>query len=364
MMNSYEWQETLAIWHCRTRYERIAALIFVAGILGFLLWHFFYEATPEYSLEQLRTAMASKNPNAITTYCDLDSITSHAYDDLTRDMFAQDKNLSDKTKVMFEQFYVKIKPQVVAESNKLFLSYVQYGAWQPPEADNILKGRQLGMDYEYLIERSQLRNTQFEKIEDVQRSGDTAHAKVKVRDMYTNTTFVLELYMENQDGTWKVMRIVNYRDYLDFLAPIQADGLKAYVAATQDVIDKYNDILDTQQTHFKKLNETIDGILSSKQRRQLIEYVKSDIIPALQKRQAELDAIPLIDGGQYLSQLRHQETEISINSWQHFIEGIANDDHAALNTAHALHKEVDDIEYRIDDLFKNTAITGIKKTIP
>ena len=156
MMNSYEWQETLAKRHRRTRYERIAALIFVAGILGFLLWHFFYEATPEYSLEQLRTAMASKNPNAITTYCDLDSITSHAYDDLTRDMFAQDKNLSDKTKVMFEQFYVKIKPQVVAESNKLFLSYVQYGAWQPPEADNILKGRQLGMDYEYLIERYQL----------------------------------------------------------------------------------------------------------------------------------------------------------------------------------------------------------------
>ena len=39
------------------------------------------------------------------------------------------------------------------------------------------------------------------------------------------------------------MRIVNYRDYLDFLAPIQADGLKAYVAATQDVIDKYNSII-------------------------------------------------------------------------------------------------------------------------
>ena len=65
--------------------------------------------------------------------------------------------------------------------------------------------------------------------------------------------------MNKTEEGWKVVRIVNYRDYLDFVTPIQTSGLLAYKRATEDIIDKYNDILDTQQTRFNQLTATSDG---------------------------------------------------------------------------------------------------------
>lgn len=363
-MGKFDWQQQLEQRRRRTRYERIGALLLLVFVLGFGLWRFFYADSPEYALEQLHQAIKNHDAKALQEYCSLEAVSGQAYDDLTRDMFAQDDNLSNDTKVMFEQFYIKIKPQVVRDTIQLLLAYADNGSWQNPSDDNLLKGRQLGMDYEYLIERSQLRNTSIVKIDKIDRNKDTALAKIQVKDDYTNTLFTLNLLMNKTEEGWKVVRIVNYRDYLDFVTPIQTSGLLAYKRVTEDIIDKYNDILDTQQTRFNQLTATSDGRLSASQRSKLADYIKSDIIPALEKRQQELDAIPPRDGAQYLQTLRAEETKTSIAQWQHFLTGIQNDNLYELNTANAFHKKALDLQHRIDDVSKNTAITKMPQSIP
>ena len=363
-MGKFDWQQQLEQRRRRTRYERVGVLLLLVFVLGFGLWRFFYADSPEYALEQLQQAIKNHDTKALQEYCSLEDVSGQAYDDLTRDMFAQDDNLSNDTKVMFEQFYIKIKPQVVRDTTQLLLAYADNGSWQNPSDDNLLKGRQLGMDYEYLIERSQLRNTSIVKIDKIDRNKDTALAKVQVKDDYTNTLFTLNLLMNKTEEGWKVVRIVNYRDYLDFVTPIQTSGLLAYKRATEDIIDKYNDILDTQQTRFNQLTATSDGRLSASQRSKLADYIKSDIIPALEKRQQELDAIPPRDGAQYLQALRAEETKTSIAQWQHFLTGIQDDNLSELNTANAFHKKALDLQHRIDDVSKNTAITKMPQSIP
>ena len=363
-MANFDWQAQLEKRRRRTKYERIGTLILLVFILGFSLWRIFYANTPEYALDKLGKAIESQDAAEMQRYCDISSVTSHAYDDLTRDMFAQDARLSDQTKVMFEQFYIKIKPQVTEGTCQLIAAYVQDGSWRQPGGDNLLKGRQLGIDYEYLIERSQLRNTKFVKIESVSHTKDTSMAKVQVKDEYTGTLFTLNLLLNQKEDNWQVTKILNYRDYLDFIGPIQISGLMAYTRSTQNIIHKYNDILDTQQTNFKKMTATEDGRLTSTQRSKLAGYIKSDIIPALEKRQQELDEIPVNDGAQYLKEMRSQEARLSIASWQHFLTGIENDNTSELNLAKALHAEALDIQHRIEDLLKNSAVSRISKTIP
>lgn len=363
-MGNFDWQKQLEKRRRRTKYERIGTLMLLVFILGFSLWRIFYANTPEYALEKLDMALKSHDIKSVQKYCDIDSVVRHAYDDLTRDMFAHDTRLSDKTKVMFEQFYIKIKPQVTEETNQLLLAYIDRGAWPQPGSDNILKGRQLGIDYEYLIERSQLRNTSLVKIEGVNRTREATVAKVQIRDEYTGTPFTLELLLNQKEDNWQVTRITNYRDFLDFVGPIQASGLTAYTRASQDIIDKYNDILDTQQTNFKKMTATEKGRLTEAQRSKLTGYIKSDIIPALEKRQQELDSIPVNDGAQYLKEMRGNETKLSVAGWQHFLSGIEKDDASELNVAKALHAEALVIQHRINDLLKNSAVITISKTIP
>ena len=363
-MGNYDWQQQLERRRRRTKYERIGTLVVAVAALGFFLWRIFYMNTPEYALEQLSLAVASQDAAAVEEYCDLNTISSQAYDDLTRDMFAQDENLSTDSKVMFEQFYVKIKPQVIENTHQLLLAYIANGSWQMPGAENILKGRQLGLDYEYLIERSQLRNTSLVKIESIDHNSSTALAKIQVRDNYTSTLFTLNLQLTKKDTGWQVVKIVNYRDFLDFITPIQESGLMSYTKATQDIIDKYNSIMDTQQTNFAIMTASSKGKLSSQQREKLTEYIKTDIIPALEKRQQELDAVAVTDGAQYIQSLRQQETDLSLQQWQHFLTGIEKENLAELNTAEALHKNALDIQHRIDDVLKNTAVNKMTKTIP
>lgn len=363
-MGEFDWQHRLEQRRRRTRYERIGTFLLCVFVLGFCLWRFFYGDSPEYALEQLNQAIKQHDAKSIQKYCNLESITSQAYDDLTRDMFAQDDNLSNDTKVMFEQFYIKIKPQVVAETANLILAYADKGSWQQPSDTSLLKGRQLGMDYEYLIERSRLRNTSIVKLEKLDRNKNSALARVQVRDDYTNTTFTLHLLMNKNEDNWQIVRIVNYRDFLDFIMPIQTSGLTIYNRNTEDIIDKYNDIFDTQQTHFNLLSATSDGKLSKEERSELADYIKSDIIPAIEKRQEELDAVPVRDGAQYLQSMRAEETKMSLAQWQHFLAGLKNNDVAEMNTANAFHKNALDLQHRIDDVIKNTAITKMPKSIP
>jgi len=355
-MKKIDWQEKLVQGRRRTRFQRIAGIITLAALLGFGLWHFFFASTPEYALNQLHTAIINKDQETIEKYCNLESICGKAYDDLTRDMFAHDEHLSDDTKVMFETFYMKIKPQLIAETRGLILSYIASDKWLPPSGDNLLKGRQLGIDYEYLIERSQLRNTELVKIDHITRNGNDAVAKVLVLDKYTDTIYGLQLLMTKHDGTWQVTEIQNYRDYLDFLGPIQESGLKKYIQATKDITEKYNTVLDAQQTRFKRLNKSNDGILTANMRTKIVSYVRSDIIPALEKRQQELDKVPMEDGAQYIAAQRKESTRLSLAAWEHFISALETDTPDEFNISNAFHKDALTLDHRIDDIIKNTAI--------
>lgn len=356
-MNNIDWQDMLVKGRRRTRIQRIVGILTLAALLGFFLWHFFYASTPEYALNKLNAAIQNNDSDEIKKYCNLDAICSKAYDDLTRDMFAHDSNLTNETKVMFEKFYLNIKPQVIDETSNMILAYMLSGEWPTPSGNNIMKGRQLGIDYEYLIERSQLRNTELVRFDHFTKSGNEAIAKIQVRDKYTDTIYGLNLLMVKHEGTWQVTEIRNYRDYLDFLGPIQETGLKNYIHDTSKIIEKYNSIFDTQQTHFKKLNKSDDGVLTAKMRSNIVAYIRSDIIPALEKRQSELDAVAINEGAQYLAAQRKESTKLTIAAWEHFITALETDSPDEFNISEGFHKDALFYDHRIDDMIRNTAIS-------
>lgn len=364
-MDDLTWNTKLAQRKLQRRREFWLLILLAAVLLGFGLWHFFYACTPEYALRELQSAVRRKDSAAISRYVNLELVSSRAYDDLTRNMFAGDATLSPKTKVLFEKFYLMVKPQFIDGTKTAILDSVKAGEWMPPNGDNILKGRQLGIDYDYFIERFQLRNTEFVKTISVQRDGHSATAAVQVKDTYTQTPFTMELIMEQQeDGHWQVAYIKNYRDYLDAIEPLQNQDIAEYLAATRTIVDTYNQTFQRQQQKFQALTATAQGRLSDSQKSNLHSFLTQEVIPTLNQRQDELDAIAVPAGAQYISQLRSQSTRITIAAWQHFAAGIAEDTQSELETAETLHKEELDIDRRIDDIIKHTAITKNAPSIP
>ena len=363
-MDDYTWEKTIQRRRIRRRRQALLILVLLILALGaFFGWHSYAEKrTPEYALEQAAIAVQKKDADSFRHYVNLDLVTSRGYDDLTADLLSYDTTLTAVNKAAYEKFYITVKPQLTSGTQDTILRRVSSGEWSLPEGTDILKGRQLGIDYERFLARSQMRNTSLVGIGKVTRDGTAATAEIEVRDDWTGTSFTLEAAMEQAtDGHWQVTYLKNYRDYLDTIAPLINKDIADYIDATKPIIDDANETFAHQRATFAALNKTKDGSLGTRQRERIADFLEDDVIPALKKRQAALDEIDVPNGAGYLAQQRRLSTETTVSAWQHYIKGLREDRPSEYDTAETLLKQELAIDLRIDDIIKHTAVS---KNIP
>lgn len=362
-MDDYTWQQRLRARRTREHRRLYFGFLLVASLIGAAVWYFFfYIRTPEYALEQIQEAIETQDSEKFNHYVNAELLASRAYDDLTVDLFAYDAELTPQTRDMFEKFYIMIKPQLAEGMEQAAMGRISGGSWNLPEGTDILKGRQLGIDFERFIERSQVRNTTFIKTGKVEHTGHSATAELEIREDYTQTPFTLQLAMEQaEDGHWQVAYIKNYKAYLDKISPLQNKDIADYIEATKRIVNDSNENFEVFQSHFKRLNSSKNGHLSQQQKYTIAALIEDDIIPGLQDRQAQLDAVAVPPGAQYLARQRQQATETSIKAWQHYVKGLREDSPAEFATAETLHKQELAIDLRVQDIIRHTAIS---KNIP
>ena len=364
-MDEITWKRSIARRQRRIRQQRrffVLVLIAAVGIAMSIWYVFFYTRTPEYALKEVQTAIEKRDSEKFARYVNLDLLTSQAYDDLTRDLFAYDATLTPKTRVLFEKFYILVKPELTRGTQEAILRRVNSGLWTLPDGLDILKGHQLGIDFERFLARTQLRNTTLVSVGSITHEGTTATADVNVKEDDTDTSFTLVVVLEEaEDGHWQVAYIKNYRNYLDTISPLVNDDIASYIDATKPIVDEYNATFASQKATFASMNKTSDGRLSKKQREKIADFLEEDVLPALKKRQAKLDEIDVPKGAGYLARQRQKSTEITISAWQHYIRGLREDKPREFDTAETLMKQELAIDLRVDDIIHHTAVS---KNIP
>lgn len=362
-MDDLEWKRILANRKSKRRYEGVIILGLFFLFIGSFMWYLFiYTKTPDYALKEAYSSMREGDFKTFSHYVNLSALADNAYDDLTVDLFAYDATLTDNTKVLFEKFYILIKPELTKGMQELAERRITEGAWKFPEGAHILKGRQLGIDFERFIERSQLRNTEIVALGSIKKNGLLAIANIEVRERYTDTKFTLELVMEETpSGEWQIAYVKNYKDYLNKVSSLQNKDISTYIDDTKNIVEEYNDYFLSYQERFKNLMWTYDGNLRREQREELVTLIVDEVMPALKKRQQKLDEVPIPPGAAYLSRLRQESTELTMKTWQHFIKALRENNQKEFETAETLHKEQLSVELRIEDIIKHTAIS---KNIP
>ena len=349
--------------------QELLLIIAVATILlGGLLWHsLIYSRTPDYAMKQILESLESRDSETFDRYVKLDAIMLVAFDDLTTTLFNYDEALTPETHRSFLDFYQRIKPQLAHGTAETIRRYVASGEWTLPSGQDLLKGRQLGIDYDRFLERSQLRNTECVALDSVTVNvdkTDEAVAKVKIRDKYTDVYFALQVLLERQsDGHWSVIALENYRDYLSVVTSIQIAAITAYIEATQPVVDEYNDRFLDQRTRFRNIVRQ-GRPLGDSQIRQVKQLILGETIPDLKSRQEKLNSFDIRAGSQYLSSLRRQSTELSIAAWLHLIAGLEKEDYGELNLAETLHKQMLEVDLRIEDIINHSIVSQEMPVVP
>ena len=256
----------------------------------------------------------------------------------------------------------------------------------------MLKGRQLGIDFDLLMERSLIRHTSIVAVENVEHFGDTATADVQVVEDYTQQPFTLKVTLEDFGGglnigstdleifgttfkipgisfklgrnEWKVVSVDNYREYLDAVSPALKKDLEDYIDATEEIIEHYNDIFSSEQATFIDLQRTSTGIMTEERRREVADYINKTIIPMLSYRQEALDKVDVPKGAEYLANLRKESTAVTIQAWQFYSSGLLENNSAAFDTAESLHKQELALDQRIEELIHNSAVARELPALP
>lgn len=388
-MDDYTWRMRMAARRRQRQRERMFALFLFASILtGIFLYFAVYTKTPEYAMQEMVEAYRAEDSATFRRHVDLNSITIKAYDDLTSDLFKYDTQLSDRERSLFENFYVLIRRQMCQGAVKVLDTYIDTREWTLP--GEILKGRQLGIDYDLLLDRSLIRHTSFVDLQSVEHQGDEATATFIIVEDYSQEPFDLKVTLKdlanesfnigdkefeifgrklkipglsfNLGGSdWKVVSVDNYREYLDTVSPLLRKNLADYIDATEEIVYRYNRDFEIEQDVFISLQKSPYGIMTTQQRAETSNYIMDTVIPKLEARQEELDAIPVPQGAQFLAQLRKESTHVTILAWKSYIKGITENSASDLDTAASLHKQELVLDQRIEEIIHNSAVA---KNIP
>ncbi|MBR3499484.1 MAG: hypothetical protein IKO05_10890 [Selenomonadaceae bacterium] len=391
-MDDYTWRKRLAARRRRRQRERLFLLtVLVMAFTAVFLYFSVYTKTPEYAMREMVAAYKSGDANTFRRHVDLSAITLAAYDDLTSDLFKYDTQLTDRERSLFENFYVLIRRQMCNGAVKVLDTYIDTREWTLP--GGILKGRQLGIDYDLLLDRSLIRHTSFVDLENVEHNGEEATATFTIVEDYSQTPFTLKVTLKDlaSDGfnigggefeifgkkmklpgftfnlggsDWKVVRVENYRGYLDAVSPILRKNLADYIDATEEIIFRYNQAFAAEQNNFIALQRSPYGIMFANQRVEVSNYITNTVIPSLENRQAELDEVPVPEGAQFLANLRKESTRVTILAWQSYIEGITENSATALDTAESLHKQELVLDQRVEEIVHNSAVAKNLPELP
>ena len=360
-MNDDKWEQTIAKRRqARYRENKIGCFFIIIVLIAALIgagYYAYYNHThsPEYTLKRLQTAFDERDIEEIHKYVDLKSVLSPNYKVLCDDIFAHDTIYTEQERNVYQTFYEIIEPIITDGTIQSINKYIQTGNWQRYNYNSMLKGRQLGIDYAELINRSLLFNINFKEVKSMEQIDDTHVAVVlAVMDKYTETNFDLKVTLtKDEDNVWKVTSVDNYQEYLNTISKLYHDDITSYLSATKADLDRSNARFAQLQSEFVILAEGLKNNPSESQRALLKSYIENKIIPAYQDwyNYLQNNQIPL--GARHLHELRLESASYSIQAWKKYADGIYKSDYKELGEAERIHNKAMETEQKVTDTINN-----------
>lgn len=360
-MNDDKWKQAIAKRRqARYRANRLGCIVIIIFLLAALAgggYYVYYNHThsPEYSLKQLQTAFEERDVEKVHKYVDFKAVLPPNYKVLCNDIFANDTIYTEQERSVYQTFYGIIEPIVTDGVVQSIDKYIQTGNWKRYNYNSMLKGRQLGIDYMELINRSLLFNIGLKEIKSVEMTDDThAAAVLAVMDKYTQTDFDLNITLtKNDEGIWQVTGVENYQDYLNTISKLYREDITSYLALTKSDLDRSNARFRQLQGDFIVLAEGLKNNPSESQRALVKSYIENKIIPAYQDwyNYLQNNQIPL--GARHLHELRLESASYSIQSWKKYADGIYRNDFKELGEAERIHNKAMETEQKVTDTINN-----------
>ena len=200
--------------------KKVVLILVVVVLIGGYTYYRNLVTSPKYSLLQAHEAMQDHDMAAFEKYVNIESITT----DLVNDMSQQKSLISllNPGSMVLKQAMQFMKPQLASVARKEVQKYVETGSF----AKDPTRQKKVDVSLNGLWNKVVSDSSQFKGVQYTREEGETAFVGLEFTQPRYDTTFVLEVKMQNQGDYWQATEITNTSDIFKGIARLQKQKLQ------------------------------------------------------------------------------------------------------------------------------------------
>lgn len=200
--------------------KKVVLILIVVVLIGGYTYYRNLVTSPKYSLLQAHEAMQDHDMAAFEKYVNIESITT----DLVNDMSQQKSLISllNPGSLVLKQAIQFMKPQLASVARKEVQKYVETGSF----AKDTSREKKVDVSLNGLWNKVVSDSSQFKGVQYTREEGETAFVGLEFTQPRYDTTFVLEVKMQNQGDYWQATEITNTSDIFKGVARLQKQQLQ------------------------------------------------------------------------------------------------------------------------------------------
>lgn len=200
--------------------KKFLLLLLVVALIGGYTYYRNLVSSPKYALLQAHEAMQDHDMAAFEKYVNIESITTNLINDMS-----QQKSLIgvlNPSSMVLKQALQFMKPQLAGVARKEVQKYVETGSF----AKDPNQQKKVDISLNGLWNKVVSDSSEFEGVKYTREEGETAFVGLEFTQPRYDTTFVLEVKMQNQGDYWQATEITNTSDIFKGIARLQKQKLQ------------------------------------------------------------------------------------------------------------------------------------------
>ncbi len=326
------------------RFIPVVVIVLLVAGAGVFLYQRAHRQTPEYALNEIRASLDKHDLNTFEKYVDINGVLESSYPGLMEGLIDSESVITDDAKTAMVDIVSMMKDPILASFKTNIEQYVATGSWTQNNAkENEASGKTEASE---LLTRSGLSQLEFRNIEGITptQNKNTVIANIRAYQHETESEFVFEAVLDkNEDGTWRVNEIRNFKDFIMAVSQARQEQLNKYMQTTEAIIDKHNKIV--REAEMKYGDILSSGSLGDQNTRDTLKRLMTDVIQKdWEERKQELFTADVPESAQSLHHLRLRICDLHIEYAKGYALWMTDKKAATIREADAKLKEAKTLE--------------------
>lgn len=200
--------------------KKILLVLIVVLAIGGYTYYRNLVTSPKYSLLQAHEAMEDHDMAAFEKYVNVESIAGNLITDMSQQKGLI--NMLNPGSMVLKQALQFMKPQLAGVARKEVQKYVETGSF----AKDPTREKKVDISFNGLFNKVVSDSSEFKGVKYTREEGETAFVGLEFTQPRYDTTFVLEVKMQNKGDYWQATEITNTGDILKGVARLQKQKLQ------------------------------------------------------------------------------------------------------------------------------------------